>query len=183
MRLLSILAAILFTVISFPVIAEEAADNTFTMNTNAFLNGHMLPVLYTCDGKNVSPQLDWKKAPDKTQFFALIVTDHDAPGGTFYHWVLLNLPKSTKDLKEGTKKLPAGVVVGKNSFGKTEYNGPCPPYDTTHTYYFTLYALDKKLDLAKDSDGKKAIEEINKHTLGKAELSAVYSRWFNTNTS
>ena len=78
-------------------------------------------------------------------------------------------------LEEGVK--PSGFEVGKNSWGKTNYNGPCPPKDTVHTYYFTLYALDTKLTLPPNADGNEVSKAIEKHIIAKTQLSLVYPRW------
>ena len=141
-RLMSVLAGVL-AFISFTAYAEDAATDTkFTLTTNAFLDEGILPVLYTCDGKDASPQFSWTNVPAKASVLALIVTDKDAPGGEFYHLVLFNIPKTTTELPEGMTKPPAGAEIAKNSFDKAAYNGPCPPKGSSHNYTFTLYALD-----------------------------------------
>jgi len=159
--------------------ADKAAANPLTISTNAFLDQGAMPVLYTCDGKDVSPQLSWTGAPDKTQAYALILSDQDAPNGTYYHWVLYNIPKSVNTLDEGVKTAPAGASFGKNSMSKEQYNGPCPPKGKAHTYTFRLYALDTKLTLPKGADAAAVIKAMDKHIVGKVDLSAVYSRWIN----
>lgn len=176
MRVLGLLAAGILACVSLSVMAEEAPP-AFTLNTNAFLDTGPIPVMYTCDGKDVSPQLDWTNLPPKTQSLALLITDPDAPGGTFYHWVVYNIPTKVTNLDEASQKLPAGAVVGKNSFGKLQYNGPCPPKGAVHTYAIDLYALDSTLSLPAGAEGKAVIADIKKHTVGKAELTLVYSRW------
>jgi Raf kinase inhibitor-like YbhB/YbcL family protein len=168
---------IVLSLLSFSVFAEDAPKNVFTLNTNAFLDQGALPVLYTCDGKDVSPALDWINVPAKTQGFAVTVTDPDAPGGTFYHWVVYNIPKATTKLDEGVSKLPAGSLIGKNGWEKPQYNGPCPPKGSAHTYTITLYALDGKLNLPEGTDAKTVVEALDKHNVGKASLTTVYSRW------
>jgi len=65
--------------------------------------------------------------------------DPDAPGGTFDHWIVWNIPANTTAIAEG--KAPQGVA-GKNGFGKSGYGGPCPP-SGEHRYVFTLKALDE----------------------------------------
>ena len=172
---------ILFTIISIiaiiasSVYAEETAT-TFILSTNAFLDQGALPVLYTCDGKDVSPQFEWAGLPAKTQSLVFIMSDAKTPSGIFYHWVLYNIPTSTTHLPQGTDK-PTGSLIGKNSFGKLQYNGPCPPKGSAHSYEFTLYALDSKLTLPAEADAKTVLDTIQKHMLGKTQLTAVYSRW------
>src|SRR5262245_57455570 len=83
-----------------PAQGGGAAVN-FTLNSTAFAEGQAIPVKYTCDGENISPPLRWDGAP-QAQSFALIVDDPDAPGGTFTHWVLYNIPGSQRELPEGS---------------------------------------------------------------------------------
>lgn len=174
-RLLLILCAY-FTCFSF---SHADAPPTFSATTTAFLDQGALPVLYTCDGKNVSPSLTWTDAPAKTQAFAVVLADPDAPNGIFYHWILYNIPKEMTTLPQDLSHPPATIQVVKNSFGHAQYDGPCPPKGTAHTYYFTIFALDSKLTPPKEADAKSIVELIKKHSIGKVELSTVYSRWFN----
>ena len=66
-------------------------------------------------------------------------------------------------------------MEGLTDFGKSGYDGPCPP-SGTHRYFFKLYALDTMLDLppsAKAGDIEKAMKG---HILDKAELIGLYKR-------
>jgi Raf kinase inhibitor-like YbhB/YbcL family protein len=159
--------------------AKEAAKeekNPMVLNTNAFLDKGMFPTMYTCDGKDISPQFSWTGIPTKTKSLALVMEDPDAPNGNFYHWVIYNMPKTVKEIPEGGKT-PAGATIGKNSFDKLKYSGPCPPKGSSHTYTITLYALDTKLSLPKGADGSAVSKAIEGHVVGKIGLSTVYSRW------
>ena len=164
----------MIVIVASTVYAEET--NSFTINTNAFLDQGALPVLYTCDGKDISPQLEWTGLPEKTQSAALIMSDAETPSGVFYHWVLYNIPISTSNLPQAADK-PTGITVGKNSFGKQQYNGPCPPKGSAHAYVFALYALDTKLTVPAGADAKTVLDAMQKHVLGKTQITAVYSRW------
>ena len=179
MHVIYVLITSLLMLVSISTHADTPAAPTFTLNTTAFLDQNALPVLYTCDGKDISPEFDWTNVPAKTQSLALIASDPDAPGGMFYHWVIYNIPKSVTTIAEGADKMPAGVSLGKNSWGKTQYNGPCPPKDSVHSYLFTLYALDSKLTVPADADGKTVLAAMQKHIVGKVALTAIYSRWIN----
>lgn len=166
--------------------AEQAADKTqekpkkepLALATNAFLDQGVLPVLYTCDGKDESPQLSWSNIPKNAKALTLIMVDKDAPSGDFYHWVAYNIPTKVKELPQGTTKLPAGVA-GTNSYDKQSYSGPCPPKGSAHTYEFNLYALDKNVSLPKGAKADEVLKAIKGHVVGEATLTAVYSRWIN----
>lgn len=176
---LSLLLIALTTILMLMTSVVHAADaaNTFSITSTATLNEGPLPVLYTCDGKNVSLQLAWTNPPAKTQSFAIVMTDPDAPGGEFYHWILYNLPKATTQLDEGVTALPAGTLVGQNSFDKKQYNGPCPPKGSAHTYVITLYGLSSKLSLPAGKSGKEVLAAIKPHVVGTATFKTTYSRW------
>src|SRR5262249_53020900 len=76
---------------------------------------------FACSGADRSPQLYWTGTPDGTGSYALIVEDPDAPGGTFIHWVVFNLPPTLTTLAEGIPPdghLATGGVQGINDFGK-----------------------------------------------------------------
>lgn len=179
MRKLRSLFVIIFSLINLTTTyGEDKPVEPFTLSSTASAEqGGALPVLYTCDGKNISPAVSWSGVPKGTKSFVLIVSDPDAPNGVFYHWILFNLPKDTRTLPEGIDNPPAGSGVGINSWGKTNYGGPCPPKDTSHHYNFALYALDTKLKLREGADAEAVKAAIKKHVLGTAEFVAVYTRW------
>lgn len=177
-KIIGIVACIIAS-LTLPAYADDKDANKFTLATTAVLDGGALPVLYTCDGKDIQPEFSWINLPAKTQTLAILISDPDAPSGTFYHWILFNIPKSTKDLPEGMAKPPAGAELGKNSFDKTQYSGPCPPKGTAHTYHITLYALDTKLNLPANSDGKTVLDAMKDHIVDQAKFTTVYSRWIN----
>jgi Raf kinase inhibitor-like YbhB/YbcL family protein len=72
------------------------------LQSTAFKEGEMIPSKFTCDGENISPELNWSGSPGGTKTFALIVEDPDAQGGIFVHWVLYNIPAGVTGLPEGT---------------------------------------------------------------------------------
>ncbi len=104
------------------------------------------------------------------------MSDPDAPGGTFLHWLVYNLPPESRSLG-GEAPLPAGAKEGRNDFGRQGYGGPCPPPgDRPHRYIFKLYALDSPLDLAPGADLAAFNAAIEGHLLGEATLEGNYSR-------
>jgi Raf kinase inhibitor-like YbhB/YbcL family protein len=104
----------------------------------AFEDLQAIPPTFTCDGGNASPSLSWSGGPPAAEY-VLIVTDPDAPGGTFVHWILFGIPGSANGIAEDSS--PAGAIQGSNEFGQEDYGGPCPPGHERHRYVFTLYAL------------------------------------------
>lgn len=135
--------------------------------------GVSIAPLHSCDARNLSPALRWHYGPYGTRSFALVLRDPDAPGGTFIHWVLYNLPASTRSLPEGlstTPQLPGGALQGTNDFGRTGYAGPCPPHGQSHRYIFTLYALDNDLRLSPGAHESDLIRAMQGHILATGQL-------------
>ena len=99
------------------------------------------------------------------------MTDPDAPGGTFIHWLVYDIPKDVRSIEWGG--LPVGAKQVKNDFGKERYGGPCPP-SGTHRYYFRLYALD--IDHLRDINKGNFFKLVDEHALAKAELMGTYKR-------
>ena len=151
---------------------------TFTLSSTAFANGKPIPARYTCDGEDISPPLQWNEPPTGTRSFALVMDDPDAPMGTWVHWVLFDLPPESRALPEAVPSqgtLADGSRHGLNSWGRTDYGGPCPPRGT-HRYYFRLYALDAPLGLAVGASREEVLAAMSGHVLAQAELMGTYSR-------
>src|SRR5512143_123775 len=150
----------------------------FVLKSPAFAESGSIPRQHTCDGENVSPALSWSGAPEKTGSFALIVDDPDAPGRTFVHWVVFDLPARSISLPQAVpaqRSIQTGGAQGVNDFGKVGYGGPCPP-SGTHRYVFTLYALDGPLALPGRASKEDVVRAIEGHVLGQARLVGRYSR-------
>ncbi|MDP1723785.1 MAG: YbhB/YbcL family Raf kinase inhibitor-like protein [Alphaproteobacteria bacterium] len=145
----------------------------FQLKSHDFTEGSMIPDIFTCDDKNISPSLFWENPPLNSQSFVLIVDDPDAPMGTWDHWILYNLPKNCFLLEKNIEKLPIGTIEGINSWGKTGYGGPCPP-DKEHRYFFKLYALDIILENKKDLKKDALLNMIKNNIVGKAQLIGKY---------
>lgn len=138
-----------------------------------------IPKKYTCDGADVSIPLEWRDPPNGAQSFALITDDPDAPGRTWVHWVIHNLPADARRLPEGvptTKMLPDGSRQGMNDFGRLGYGGPCPPPGRPHRYVFTLYALDAVLAAAAGASKTSLLKAMTGHVLGQAQWTGRYGR-------
>ena len=62
------------------------------LKSPSFEEGEMIPVRFTCDGADISPELVWESIPTECQTLAIICDDPDAPMGTWVHWVIYNMP-------------------------------------------------------------------------------------------
>jgi Raf kinase inhibitor-like YbhB/YbcL family protein len=152
---------------------------TLQLKTSAFKPGGDIPTKFTCDGSDTSPALTWENPPPDTQSFALVVEDPDAPGGTWVHWVVYDLPPTEHELPEGLPaegQLPSGARQGRNDFKKVGYGGPCPPRGPAHRYYFKLYALDTMLGLRPGAKRAEVERAMRDHILARAEVIGRYRR-------
>lgn len=138
-----------------------------------FANGEKIPQKYTCEGENRNPALLIEDPPQGTKSFALIVDDPDAPGGTWTHWTLWNIPSSRREIPEGIAGLG---IVGITSARTEGYHGPCPPPGKPHRYFFKLYALDCLLSLKQGSPRVSLENDMKGHVLAQADLMGTYQR-------
>ena len=165
------------------------------LTSTSWTDGAPIPARYAAgtlgaDGSptfsdNVNPQFAWSDVPAGTKSLALICHDFDVPSRgddvnktdrevppdlprvDFFHWVLVDLPHSVREIAEGEycrgftargKPGPAashGARQGLNDYtgwfaGDAQmggvyhgYDGPFPPFNDSlvHHYVFTLYAL------------------------------------------
>jgi hypothetical protein len=151
---------------------------SITIKSSAFSEGEPIPKKFTCDGEDISPELSWGGAPEGTKTFALINDDPDAPGKTWVHWVIFNIPGSITSLPENMptdKELSDGSRQGTNDFRKIGYGGPCPP-GGTHRYYFKLYALDTELTLKPGALKQELLAAMKGHILDEGQLMGTYAR-------
>ncbi len=151
---------------------KGASSVSFSLRSPDFTNGGDIPKQLTCAGEDRSPALAWNGAPAGTKSFALIADDPDAPGGTWVHWVIFNIPSGLNGLAGGMGKKEQqenGARQGRNDFGKTGYNGPCPPPGKPHRYFFKLYALNAELALGAGATKAEVESAMEGHIVGEAE--------------
>ncbi len=181
--LLLILAAVSCTPIGpdntpTSVPASSEAPMSITLSSKAFSAGASIPITYSCTGRSVSPPLTWSSPPSGTKSFALILDDPDAPIGTFVHWVIYNIPASSRGLPEAvsaSEKSADGTQQGNNGAGRVGYTGPCPP-SGTHRYFFKLYALDTVLSLSSGTGKDQLLQAMLGHILAQGELMGTFSK-------
>ena len=146
------------------------------MNLTSTSFQQRIPSQFTCSGAGLSPQLAWSAPPAGTSSYALVVTDPDAPGGSFVHWVLYDLPAGRRALAEGLTQAPEGARQGRNDFGDLGYGGPCPPPGAAHHYVFAFYALDAKLNLPEGATRAQVETAMQGHVLARGELIGLFQR-------
>jgi len=149
----------------------------FTLESPAFHNGEKIPDKYARKGRNLSPPLLWKDAPQGTKSFIVVVEDPDAPSGIFRHWGVYDIDPECAGLLEGAVNDEAkSIVYGINDFGNSHYDGPQPPKGHgVHHYHFRLAALDvKALHCGKNAKISDLLERARPHVIAETELVGTY---------
>ena len=149
--------------------------STFTLESEAFDNGGVIPRKYGYKNGNQSPPLKISGIPENTLSLALIMDDPDAMDAVvkvWVHWVLWNIDPINIEFKENS--IRSDCLEGETDFGEIGYGGPAPP-DKEHTYIFKLYALDQKLNADKDSTKKQIEEAMKNHIIAETRLEGRYS--------
>ena len=162
--------------------------SNITIISDAFDQGGRIPVEYTCNGKNKSPQLTWTGIPERTASIALFMYDLDSVISpvpkSYIHWVIYNLSPSIRGLPKwipDTQTLTPwpfgnGAYQALNDFGKVGYVGPCPPPGKTHRYIFKVYALSTILDIPPGSSNHYVSQYMEGDVLATGELMGIYER-------
>lgn len=200
------------------------------LSTTAFVDASAIPFEFAfCKpdaashvalSTNQNPDLTWADVPTGTESFAIICHDPDVPSKgddvnkdgrvvlatlprvDFFHWVLIDLPRSASAIARGAHSngvtprgksgpnAPGGGRHGINDYtgwfatdGQMSgdyygYDGPCPPWNDAlvHRYIFTLYALDvARLEVPARFAGTDARNAMRGHVLAEASFSGRYT--------
>jgi len=152
------------------IMAGYAKEGIMKLISPEFKHNQMIPKKFTCQGQDINPALEITDIPEGAKTLVLISDDPDAPGGTWDHWIVFNISPAA-----GIKEDSVPGTQGKNSWGRSEYGGPCPP-SGTHRYFFKLYALDTMLDLPKGASKAQVERAMEGHILDEAELIGLYKK-------
>lgn len=163
-------------------VGVEGGSHSLALRSPAFDDGESIPTAFTADGVDESPPLRIEGVSDDAESLALVLDDPDAPGGRFVHWLLWNVPPDTTEIPRAlprTGRLAAlgDARQGTNGFGNLGYDGPAPPAgDESHTYVFTLTALDTTLDVEAGAGRESVDDAMADHVLTSAQLRGTYDR-------
>lgn len=149
---------------------------SITVTSPSFREGGRIPVDFTCDGEDVSPELVFSAPPEGTRSLLVIVDDLSAPSRPFTHMVAFDLPPSLHRLPAGTDLRNAGerARFGLNDDGAARYSGPCPPRGELHRYRFRVIAVNEVLALPEGASRARVDQAIDGHVLGEGELTALF---------
>ena len=137
----------------------------------AWPNGAQIPVRYTCDDADVAPAISWTAAPIDAVEIAVSMVDLDAD---FVHWVMFGIDPTRTAL--GEDEVPRAAIQWMNDFGEQGYGGPCPPGGDTHTYLFTVHALNQQVEVADDASATEVVDLLNRTSILESSVSGTYAR-------
>src|SRR5687767_14442571 len=108
------------------------ASQILKIESQVFFADGLIPVKFTCHGENINPEIEISNIPAAAKSLVLVVDDPDAPGGTYTHWIMWNIP-----VKDKIDENSAPGTQGLNDKNENKYTGPCPPAGTHH-YHFRV---------------------------------------------
>jgi Raf kinase inhibitor-like YbhB/YbcL family protein len=146
------------------------AGTAMTVTSQVFSQTEPIPVKYTCHGAGVSPSIHWTGAPTGTKSLALIVDDSSAPITPYIYWIVFDIAPETSGTLIGG--VPTGARQADNSKGTDRYDPPCP-LNGSHTYRFTVYALNRSLPLRNGVSLKTAWTAIAQAAIARGRLTAI----------
>lgn len=148
-------------------VPQPSMPKTLRVTSPAFAEGDHIPTRFTCRGREISPAFAWVGVPADAVGVAVVVSDPDAPRGTYLHWLVTGLAPSDAGFAEGAA--PAGSREWPSSAGTPGWIGPCPP-SGTHRYIFAVHALDALVD---GSTSQEVLAWIGAHTIAWGALTGL----------
>ena len=140
-------------------------------------DGGVFPPENTGRGADISPEIVIENLPPEAKTLAAVLEDMSHPIRGFTHWVIWNIPAA--DTIEPA--IPAGKTVPSLGnarqgigYGLHRYAGPKPPKGKTHTYRFTVYALDSEISLGVHAGKRAFLRRAEPHILQKGCVTAMY---------
>ena len=130
---------------------------------------------HTGRGADRSPELVLENLSPAAVTLAVTLEDLSHPIKNFTHWVIWNLPAADR--------IPGAIPAGKSTldgavqgvaYGLHRYAGPKPPKGRTHTYCFTVYTLDRALDLPSGARKKAFLRAAEGHILQSGSISGEF---------
>jgi Raf kinase inhibitor-like YbhB/YbcL family protein len=148
-------------------VPEPQVSATITVTSPDFAEGAAIPRADTCTGAGTAPEVRWTGMPPAAKSAALVVTDPDAPSGTFVHWVLYGLAPTDGSVVGGAT--PRGAFTATNTAGSKGWTPPCPP-SGTHHYQFTVYALSAPVTATGTQD---VLDQVDRLAIARGRLTGT----------
>src|SRR6266536_6612294 len=141
-----------------------------TVTSLGFRDQGPIPHRYTCFGKGISPPIHWSGVPTGTKALALVVDDSDAPVTPYIYWLVFDISPETTELQEGS--LPPNARQARGSDNVARYAAPCPR-SGSHSYRFTLYAMNAPVPLPNKAAMAAAWPAIAARAIARGRLTGI----------
>ncbi len=178
--LTGILAALIILAAAIMILRRmsvmEFPEESIIITSSAFEDGGTIPVKYTGNGEDVSPELTLSELSPEAKSLAVIMDDLDVPFGVYNHWTIWNLPVQKvipEGIEPGEVVASLGGAVQGTGYGKNRYRGPKPPFGS-HRYQFHVFVLDNTLELGPDSGKKELMKSMEGHILQYGSIIGNY---------
>lgn len=151
---------------------------TLQIYSGAFKDGGWIPAHYTARREDISPPFELIGLNSDAKTLAITLDDASHPIFPNYnHWVIWNLPVQAsipESIPHGKTLSSFGGAVQGIGYGRNRYKGPKPPMRSTHTYVFTIYVLDCRIDLPSSSKKPAVLHQMKGHILQQASISGKF---------
>ncbi len=153
---------------------NQMTERKLSVTSPSFQDGDWIPRKHSARAEDISPCLELEGISKEAKSIAITMDDASHPLFPNYnHWVIWNIPVQytiPKAIPHGKVVEALGGAFQGIAYGKHRYKGPKPPFKMVHTYVFTVYILDCKLDLSPGSRKADLLEKITGHVLQKGTL-------------
>jgi phosphatidylethanolamine-binding protein (PEBP) family uncharacterized protein len=134
-------AGVLLAVLALAGCGSSSKPTSISFKSPALVGG-ALPARYTCDGKDISPPLEWGKVPAANKELAVFILGLTPTSAGRYavsiEWAVAGLNPALHRLAAG--QLPTSANVGLTTAGRTRYS-ICPPPGQSKHYRFAVYGV------------------------------------------
>ena len=143
------------------------------LKSSAFMDGTEIPQKHGKNVTNISVPLSWENLPKGTRSLAISMLDKLSETRIITHWLVYNIPVEIYAIDEGASGhdlMPLGSKELK------VYSGPLPPTGT-HTYEFTLFALNEDhIDIPKKASLATFLQIVSDKTLKSAKIAGTFKQ-------
>ena len=140
-------------------------------------NGGKFPTQNTGRGQDISPKFILTNLSTAAKTLAITLEDLSHPIKDFTHWLIWNVPAANQvesGISAGSHVLELDGACQGIGYGLHRYAGPKPPKGKTHTYRFTVYALDCEIQLSVYSMKRAFLKKATGHILQKGSITASF---------
>jgi phosphatidylethanolamine-binding protein (PEBP) family uncharacterized protein len=161
--------------------ASTGIGHAVALESPAIATTHAIARDYTCEGRDISPPLQWGDVPAGTRELALLLLSLEPvrTNGTRVvekvaaQWAVAGLAPTLHGLAPG--KLPRGALLGRNAHGSSSYS-ICPARGESRIYLIALFLLPHRLSAPAGFSDEALFTRLSHAHIPFGELFANYTR-------